>query len=477
MEAPTPSTFLGELEGKFPYELTLKQQLALGKLSEFVFHKSNDRLFVLKGFAGTGKTTIIGTLVSSLWKVKMASVLMAPTGRAAKVMSLYSKTQALTIHKKIYFPKKQKGGGVQFVLSPNKHRNTIFLVDEASMISDTPADSKLFENGSLLDDLMQYVYSGHRCKLILIGDTAQLPPVKLTMSPALDENQLGLQYNKQVDCLELDEVMRQSDNSGILHNATNLRTQIQDEFYDEFRFNLDGFTDLVRLQNGPDILEAIEDAYRNDGKEDTVIVVRSNKRANLYNQNIRERILFLENQIAVGDYMMVVKNNYFWLKTSSEAGFVANGDIIEILELFAIKELYGFTFAEVRVQMVDYPNQMPFETVLLLDTINAETPSLSYEDGNRLYQEVLADYQHETSKYKQFLGVKNNKYFNALQVKFSYAITCHKSQGGQWQTVFVEQPYLPNGIDKDYLRWLYTAVTRSQSKLYLIGFKDDFFVE
>ncbi|MEM6893653.1 MAG: AAA family ATPase [Bacteroidota bacterium] len=477
MEALTPSTFLRKLEEKFPYELTLKQQLALGKLSEFVFHKSNDRLFVLKGFAGTGKTTIIGTLVSSLWKVKMASVLMAPTGRAAKVMSLYSKTQALTIHKKIYFPKKQKGGGVQFVLSPNKHRNTIFLVDEASMISDTPADSKLFENGSLLDDLMQYVYSGHRCKLILIGDTAQLPPVKLTMSPALDENQLGLQYNKQVDCLELDEVMRQSDNSGILHNATNLRTQIQDEFYDEFRFNLDGFTDLVRLQNGPDILEAIEDAYRHDGKEDTVIVVRSNKRANLYNQNIRERILFLENQIAVGDYMMVVKNNYFWLKTSSEAGFVANGDIIEILELFAIKELYGFTFAEVRVQMVDYPNQRPFETVLLLDTINAETPSLSYEDGNRLYQEVLADYQHETSKYKQFLGVKNNKYFNALQVKFSYAITCHKSQGGQWQTVFVEQPYLPNGIDKDYLRWLYTAVTRSQRKLYLIGFKDDFFVE
>jgi len=477
MEALTPSTFLGKLEEKFPYELTLKQRLALGKLSGFVFHKSNDRLFVLKGFAGTGKTTIIGTLVSSLWKVKMASVLMAPTGRAAKVMSLYSKTQALTIHKKIYFPKKQKGGGVQFVLSPNKHRNTIFLVDEASMISDSPADSKLFENGSLLDDLMQYVYSGHRCKLILIGDTAQLPPVKLTMSPALDENQLGLQYNKQVDCLELDEVMRQSDSSGILHNATNLRTQIQDEFYEEFRFNLDGFTDLVRLQNGPDILEAIEDAYRENGKEDTVIVVRSNKRANLYNQNIRERILFLENQIAVGDYMMVVKNNYFWLKTSSEAGFVANGDIIEILELFAIKELYGFTFAEVRVQMVDYPNQRPFETVLLLDTISAETPSLSYEDGNRLYQEVLADYQHETSKYKQFLGVKNNKYFNALQVKFSYAITCHKSQGGQWQTVFVEQPYLPNGIDKDYLRWLYTAVTRSQQKLYLIGFKDDFFVE
>ncbi len=469
--------FLKILTEKFPHTPTVKQGMALNKLANFVLEGKKDDVFLLKGFAGTGKTTLVATLVSSLWKVKMSSVLMAPTGRAAKVMSVYSGNKSFTIHKKIYFPKKQSGGGIQFVLAPNKHRNTVFIVDEASMIPDTPADSKLFENGSLLDDLMFYVHSGHNCKLILIGDTAQLPPVKLELSPALDENRLSLNYNKEVECLELDEVMRQSGGSGILHNATNLREQLQSEFFDDFKFELNDYKDIVRLIDGTEIQEAIDSSYSQNGKEDTAIIVRSNKRANLYNQNIRERILFLDHEIAVGDYMMVVKNNYFWLKPNSEAGFIANGDIIEVLELFAIKELYGFKFAEVKVKMVDYPNQKPFETVLLLDTITAETPSLSYEDGNRLYQEVMKDYAHEKSKYKKFLGVKNNKFFNALQVKFSYAITCHKSQGGQWNTVFVEQPYLPNGVDKDYLRWLYTAVTRAERQLYLIGFKDDFFLD
>ncbi|WP_418499800.1 ATP-dependent DNA helicase [Flagellimonas sp.] len=469
--------FLRILTEKFPHEPTPKQALALEKLSSFVLEAKRDRVFLLKGFAGTGKTTLVATLVSSLWKVKMGSILMAPTGRAAKVMSVYSGNQAFTIHKKIYFPKKQSGGGIQFVLAPNKHRNTIFIVDEASMIPDTPADSKLFENGSLLDDLIYYVHSGHNCRLVLIGDTAQLPPVKLDMSPALDEDRLSLNYDKEVECLELDEVMRQADGSGILHNATNLREQLQSHFFEDFKFELGGYKDIIRLIDGSEIQEAIDSSYSQSGKEETAIIVRSNKRANLYNQNIRERILFLDNELSVGDYMMVVKNNYFWLSPNSEAGFIANGDIIEVLELFAIKELYGFLFAEVKVKMVDYPNQKPFETVLLLDTINAESPSLSYEDGNRLYQEVLKDYAHEKTKYRQFMGVKNNKYFNALQVKFSYAITCHKSQGGQWDTVFVEQPYLPNGVDKDYLRWLYTAVTRAKRQLYLIGFKDDFFLD
>ncbi|AEM71471.1 ATP-dependent exoDNAse subunit alpha [Allomuricauda ruestringensis DSM 13258] len=469
--------FLKILTEKFPHAPTQKQGVALNKLANFVLEGKKDNVFLLKGFAGTGKTTLVATLVSSLWKVKMIAVLMAPTGRAAKVMSVYSGNKALTIHKKIYFPKKQSGGGIQFVLAPNKHRNTVFIVDEASMIPDTPADSKLFENGSLLDDLMYYVHSGHNCKLILIGDTAQLPPVKLDLSPALDENRLSLNYDKEVECLELDEVMRQSDDSGILYNATNLREQLQSEFFEDFKFELNNYKDIVRLIDGNEIQEAIDSSYGENGKEQTAIIVRSNKRANLYNQNIRERILFLDNEIAVGDYMMVVKNNYFWLKPNSEAGFIANGDIIEVLELFAIKELYGFKFAEVKVKMVDYPNQKPFETVLLLDTITTVTPSLSYEDGNKLYQEVMKDYAHEKSKYRKFLGVKNNRFFNALQVKFSYAITCHKSQGGQWDTVFVEQPYLPNGVDKDYLRWLYTAVTRAERQLYLIGFKDDFFLD
>ncbi|MBT2161652.1 MULTISPECIES: ATP-dependent DNA helicase [Zobellia] len=470
------ASFYKILKEKFPHEPTLKQAIALQKLATYILSDRKDDVFLLKGFAGTGKTTLVGTVVNSLWKTTMKAVLMAPTGRAAKVMSNYANTQSFTIHRKIYFPKKQGGGGIQFVLAPNKHRNTIFIVDEASMIPDAPTDSKLFGNGSLLDDLIQFVYSGHNCKLILIGDTAQLPPVHLNISPALDPDKLALNYDKEVVRLELDEVVRQAEDSGILVNATLLREQLQSNFTDEFKFHLSNFKDIVRLVDGYEIQEAIDTSYSENGKEETAFIVRSNKRANLYNENIRSRILFLENEIAVGDFMMVVKNNYFWLSPNSEAGFIANGDVIEVLELFAIKELYGFRFAEVKVQMVDYPNQKPFETVLLLDTIKAETPSLPYEEGNRLYQEVMKDFANESSKYKKFLGVKSNKYFNALQVKFSYAITCHKSQGGQWNTVFVEQPYLPNGVDKEYLRWLYTAVTRAKKQLYLIGFKDDFFV-
>ncbi|MGI9547919.1 MAG: ATP-dependent DNA helicase [Flavobacteriaceae bacterium] len=476
MDAISAASFYKFLKDKFPHDPTLKQEVALQQLSQFILSNDQETIFLLKGYAGTGKTTITGVIVSQLWHTKLKAVLLAPTGRAAKVMSSYSKTSAQTIHRKIYFPRKDKSGGMKFVLAPNKHRDTVFIVDEASMIPDRPTDSKLFENGALLDDLISFVYSGHRCKLILIGDTAQLPPVHLDLSPALDEKKLMVNYSKEVVTLELDEVVRQQQYSGILENATLIREQVQDSYADLFQFRMDNFTDIIRLVDGYDIQDAIEQAYAVEGREDTVFIVRSNKRANLYNENIRSRILQLDNELAPGDYMMVVKNNYFWLKPNSEAGFIANGDIVEILEIFAIKELYGFRFAEVKIKMVDYPRQRPFETVLLLDTIKAETPSLSYEDGNRLYQEVQQDYATETSKYKRFLAVKNNPFFNALQVKFSYAITCHKSQGGQWNTVFVEQPYLPKGIDREYLRWLYTAVTRARVKLYLIGFKSDFFV-
>ncbi|EID75348.1 ATP-dependent DNA helicase [Imtechella halotolerans] len=465
------------LKSKFPHTPTLRQEVVLQQLSQFILENNNDKVFLLKGFAGTGKTTIIGTIVTNLWHAQQKFVLMAPTGRAAKVITNYSKSTAFTIHKKIYFPKKQKGGGVSFTLQPNKHRNTLFIVDEASMIPDTPADSKLFENGSLLDDLMTYVYSGHKCKLLLIGDTAQLPPVNLALSPALDPDTLALHYNKEVQSIELDEVMRQAQDSGVLFNATLIREQLASFYFENFAFQVGPYKDIVRLVDGYEIQEAINDAYDRYGTEETTIIVRSNKRANLYNQQIRSRILFNENELAPGDLLMVVKNNYFWIKATSEAGFIANGDTIEVLEIFAIKELYGFRFAEVKVKMVDYPSMKPFETVLLLNTIDAETPALSYEDSNKLYQEVMLDYQNESSNYKKFLKVKSNPYFNALQVKFSYAITCHKSQGGQWETVFIEQPYLPSGIDKDYLRWLYTAVTRAKSKLYLIGFKEDFFEE
>lgn len=447
------------------------------QLSGFLFDSKKDNLFVLKGYAGTGKTTLIGTLVKNLWRIRMSSIQMAPTGRAAKVISGYSEQPAQTIHRKIYYPKKERGGGVSFTLQRNKHRNTLFIVDEASMISDNASESKLFENGSLLDDLMLYVYSGHNCRLLLIGDEAQLPPVKMELSPALDTQNLGLQFNKTIKSIELDEVMRQAETSGILKNATRIREFMNEGLYEDFKFDLSNQTDVVRLIDGHEIMDALGDSYREYGNEGTAIIVRSNKRANLYNQQIRSRILFKEEEVSAGDYFMVVKNNYFWLEAKSDAGFIANGDIIEILEIFSIKELYGFRFAEVKVQMTDYPNLPAFETVLLLDTLTSETPSLSYEESNRLYQEVMMDYQEETSKYKKFLKVKNNKYFNALQVKFSYAITCHKSQGGQWDTIMVEQPYLRDGMNKDYLRWLYTAVTRAQKKLYLIGFKDEMFLE
>ncbi|WP_456376402.1 ATP-dependent DNA helicase [Lutibacter sp.] len=473
----TAPEFYQEIIEKFPFKPTNSQNILLGKLSEFIFSTNKNALFLIKGYAGTGKTTTISTVVNNLWRAGKKAVLLAPTGRAAKVISGYSNRQAFTIHKKIYFPKKNKLGGVDFTLQVNKHTNTLFIVDEASMIPDSPSNAKLFENGSLLDDLISYVYSGVQCKLILIGDTAQLPPVKLNISPALDSHKLSLNYNKEVTEIELCEVMRQHKDSGILINATELRLILANNGFSNFQFQL-GFPDLVRLIDGYDIEDAINTAYDNIGVEDTAFIVRSNKRANQYNQQIRSKIRGQENEISTGDFVMVVKNNYFWLKdTSSDAGFIANGDICEILEIFTIKELYGFRFAEVKLRMIDYPNQKPFETVLLLDTLSTETPSLSYEESNRLYQEVGKDFAHEKSKYKQLLGIKKSKYFNALQVKFSYAVTCHKSQGGQWKTVFIEQPYLPDGQNIDYLRWLYTAITRAQEKVFLIGFRNEHFVE
>ncbi|MGG6231157.1 ATP-dependent DNA helicase [Tenacibaculum sp. SDUM215027] len=472
----TAPKFYKEILQKFPYTPTQKQNELLDVLTDFIFSDDNRALFLLKGYAGTGKTTIISTVVHNLWKIGQKAVLLAPTGRAAKVISGYSNRQAFTIHKKIYFPKKQSSGAVNFVMQPNKHTDTLFIVDEASMISDEKQNAKLFENGSLLDDLISYVYSGKNCKIIFIGDTAQLPPVKLTMSPALEADKLSFEFNKEVTEIELDEVVRQEEGSGILANATDLRLLIQNDST-HFQFDLN-YPDIIRLQDGYDIQDAITTAYDGEiGVEDTAIIVRSNKRANQYNQQIRTKIRGQENEISTGDYVMVVKNNYYWLKDSSSAGFIANGDICEVMRINSIKELYGFKFAEVEVRMIDYPDMKPFETVLLLDTLTSESPSLTYEESNRLYEAVKEDFAQEKSKYKQFMGVKKNKYFNALQVKFSYAMTCHKSQGGQWKTIFIEQPYLPDGASVEYLRWLYTAVTRAQEKLYLIGFKEEYFLD
>lgn len=472
----TSSQFYNVLKNKFPFAPTVKQDIFFQQIAVFLTNTNSDELFLLKGYAGTGKTTVISELVNNLFSIKKKYVLLAPTGRAAKVIANYSNKEAFTIHKKIYFPKKSSNGSVGFTLKQNKHKNTVFIIDESSMISDTESDSKLYENGSLLDDLISYVYSGTDCKMILIGDTAQLPPVQLDISPALNSDTLSMHYHKEVFSIELDEVMRQAEASGILYNATQLRELLKDSFITEFQFHLRGFKDIVRLTDGFDIQDAIESAYRNYSIEDTCFIVRSNKRANQYNQQIRTKILDKESDLSVGDFLMVVKNNYFWLKDSDEASFIANGDIVEVLEIFAFKELYGFNFAKVKIRMVDYPNQKPFETIVLLNTITSESPSLTYEESNKLYQEVMKDYEGE-SQYRKFMKVKSNEYFNALQVKFSYAITCHKSQGGQWNTVFIEQPYLPDGITVDYVRWLYTAMTRAKDKLYLIGFKEESFEE
>lgn len=468
------SAFYQILRQSFPFNLTLLQDIFLQKIAQFSTDNESQDVFILKGYAGTGKTTLIASLVQHLGKVHKKAVLLAPTGRAAKVIANYAHKPAFTIHKKIYFPKKT-ARGVHFTLQTNKHKDTIFIVDEASMIADSLVESQANQASSLLDDLMRYVYQGERCKLIFVGDGAQLPPVHLQDSPALLTETFERHYDKSAQSIELDEVMRQEEGSGILFNATIIRAFLRNESYDQFKFEITGFKDIVNLQDGYDIQDALMQAYSQQGLEETAFVVRSNKRANLYNQQIRSRILFKENNLSVGDYLMVVKNNYFWLEATDEAGFIANGDTIEVLEIYNQTSLYGFDFVRVKIRMIDYPNQIPFETILILNTLTSETPSLSSEDANKLYQEVLQDYQ-DLPAYKRNEKVKQNEYFNALQIKFSYAMTCHKSQGGQWQTVFIEQPYLPNGIDKDYLRWLYTALTRSKEKVYLIGFKEDCFL-
>lgn len=469
MKAMHPKEFYQLLLQKFPFEPTLQQHQFLSQISDFCIQTHEKEIFLLKGFAGTGKTSLLSALVQALPYLSMNYILLASTGRAAKVMSVYTQKQAFTIHRKIYSPKR-KGGAVFFSRVPNMHKNTLFVVDEASMIADIAG----FEHASLLDDLMSYVYQGEGCKLLILGDSAQLPPVHQENSPALQSQTYHLYGMQRIRELELSEVMRQAHDSGILMHATSIREAIAFEFTHPISFEL-GFKDVVRLKDGYDILEAFTQSFDRNGVADTVCIVRSNQRANAYNQQIRQRILFRENALSVGDLLMVVKNNYFWLDEKDEAGFIANGDIVEVLQIYGYKELYGFTFASVKIRMMDYPNQRPLDVELLLDTLESKSASLTSEESQKLYQEVLQDYMDEPKAYKRLEKVKTNPYFNALQVKFSYAITCHKSQGGQWATVFVEQPYLADGPNTAYYRWLYTAFTRAKERLYLIGFTDDYF--
>ena len=453
----------------FPFQPTIQQDQIIKDISEFITTIGKRSIFMLKGYAGTGKTTLVSALVKSLPAIGKRSVLIAPTGRAAKVLSKYSKKFASTIHRKIYWIRTNKSGNTFIKLKENLHTNTIFIVDEASMISES-LDMR-FGNRSLLQDLIKYVYEGIDCKLILIGDKAQLPPVNLDISPALNEETLFLNYNKQVISKELTEVVRQKKDSLILENATRLRKKISvnDYSYPKFLTN----SEVVRINTGEDLQEALEYAYSNEGLNNTTILCRSNKRANQYNQQVRVKIRWQENEISSGDKLMVVRNNYFWLDENSNAGFIANGDTVEVIKIKEVIEIYGFRFAKSVIQMTDYGNEKELDVILLLDTLMSEKPALTYEQYKALYREVGLDYKGDKDINKK---IKENMFFNALQVKFAYAITCHKSQGGQWDNVFIDiGHYTENMLDKSFLRWLYTAFTRSSKNLYLINFSDDFF--
>lgn len=457
---------------------TKSQEDVLGKLAAFTIHPDNDKLFLIKGYAGTGKTTIVRSLVYFFKEIKRSCVLLAPTGRAAKVLNSYTQYPAYTIHKKIYRQKSSKDGFGEFVLNKNLYKNAFFIVDEASMISNASAEISIFGSGKLLEDMIEFVYTGENCKLIIIGDTAQLPPVGIDLSPALDKRIL---QKMGLDVVEtfLDEVIRQEVSSGILANATHVRNMVMKKMKGEYpQLLLAGYTD-IKLISGVYLLDLITDSYDQYGIENVVIICRSNKRANAYNAGIRNQVLWREEEISVGDTIMVVKNNYYWSQQYEDSGldFIANGDIAVIQRIYKIQDLYGYRFAEVELEFVDYDG-VRMDVQIILNTITSESAALSSEENKQLFYTVLEDYQDVKSKRKQYDEVRNNPYFNALQVKFAYAITCHKAQGGQWHTVFIDQGYLTDEMmNTEYLRWLYTAITRATKQLYLVNFKKDFFMD
>jgi len=461
----------------FPYVPTEGQRILILALAEYILNSNPKDIFLFKGYAGTGKTTILSALVKAAPALDHDTVLLAPTGRAAKVLATYSGKPAFTIHKKIYQPRSNSDGTVLMHRLPNFHKNTLFIVDEASMMSGggTANDHHFLAEADLLTDLIEFVNSGKNCRLILIGDTAQLPPVGLAVSPAMDANYLKTSYGFSVRTLELKEVMRQSLESGILANATLLREKLDSGNLNLPLFRIKNFKDIQLIGSG--LLEdALYSAHAGDAENKAIVITRSNKRANIYNREIRNRILFREEELSAGDIMMVVKNNYFWLPPESPAGFIANGDLIEIRKIKRIGEVYGFRFADAIISMIDYPDQPQLEVKLLMDTIMSENPSLSFAENQRLFDEVMKDYDDITSRRGKIEKVKNNPWFNALQVKFAYSLTCHKTQGGQWETIFIDQPWLKDDkIDPEFLRWLYTAITRATKQVYLINFKEEFF--
>ena len=463
------------LTQNLPFSPTACQVKLIDALAEFIFSDEPDNIMLIKGYAGTGKTTMLYSLTQVLSQLKIRSVLLAPTGRAAKVMAGYTKMPAFTIHKKIYRQKTTTDGMGHFSLDKNLFKNTWFIVDEASMISNEMSENSVFGSGKLLDDLLEYVYSGENCRLVLVGDTAQLPPVKLNISPALDSKTLR-ESGFSVNEVELKEVVRQAKGSGILTNATEIREKIG-EGIDTPVFlpiQTDDFKDVERI-SGAELIESITTSYNRFGLFETTVVTRSNKRANLFNKGIRGSILFRENEIEKGDLLMVVKNNYYWNDENIKLDFIANGDIAEVIKIYKYEELYGFRFANVCLRFIDY-DDIELDCKIFLDTLNIESASFSFEQNRQLYDSVSEDYSEIRNKREKWKKVKENPYFNALQVKYAYALTCHKAQGGQWKVVYVDHGFINEEmLDTEFYRWLYTAFTRPTEKLYLVNFDKGFF--
>lgn len=460
----------------FDFVPTKDQSSFLGEFAKFSVNEYTENVFILRGYAGTGKTTLVKTLVKSMPKIKLKTILLAPTGRAAKVLSNYSGQPASTIHRRIYRQNDRGGGDIGFSLMKNKSTNTIFIVDESSMISgNRSSEDSLFKGTNLLDDLISFAEDGENCKLLFIGDVAQLPPVGEKVSPSLSQTMMRSQFGCLTRLVELKEVMRQAKDSGILENATVQRTRL-----------IEGIEQPLLMPNQKDVLSIVgfdlqdylETSYSQSGIEDTILICRSNKRANQFNQEIRARILFREEPIETSDLLMVVKNNYFWIEPNSPAGFIANGDTIEVLKVLGIEEKYELQFAHCEVRLTDYPTMPEFECKVIMDTLQTDGPALPRKQSDQLYHSLQFEYGHIKNKQQRFLKIKEDPYYNALQVKFAYAVTCHKAQGGQWKDVYVDQGYLTTEmLGTEYMRWIYTALTRASEKLFLLNFSQDYLVE
>ncbi len=463
----------GKLLQSFSFKPTEGQATVLFHLAAFLLSEKDNPTYILRGYAGTGKTSLVKTLVRTLPSIGMRFVLLAPTGRAAKVLSSYTGQSASTIHRRIYQAMTFPDGSIRIARGENRSKNTLFIVDEASMIG----EQREFGGKSLLDDLLEYVFTGEKCRLLLIGDTAQLPPVESSESPALDCDYLKSQFPITAATFELTEVKRQALESGILYNATQIRERLKENNYEYSLpiFNIERFSDTRKIE--PETFEELlYSVFSENVDNEAVIVCKSNKRANMFNQAIRGRILNIEGEIATGDRLMVVKNNYFWANGNDAISFIANGDMAELRKIKRFEEMYGFRFADVELGFIDYPDQPNIEAKILLETLNSNSASLTEEENRRLFAAVEEDYMDIPNRRERYKEMRNNPWFNALQVKFAYALTCHKTQGGQWNTVFIDSAFnQKDELETEDLRWIYTALTRAQQQVFFVNFKEEFF--